>query len=115
MGNNTPGEITDASVFRKKLAQIIMEEIQEHTHKWYTFGCKDATYLMSKAEYASLSLSEKCLLKFHKLICKYCRRYKDQMDKITRFFKTSSESNRIALTSQKKEALNQLITETLKK
>ena len=91
-----------------------MEEIKEHTHKWYTFGCKDATYLISKAEYASLSFSEKCLLKFHKFICKYCRRYNDQMGKIKQFFKSTSESNKITLSSQKKEALNQLITETLK-
>lgn len=91
-----------------------MEEIKEHTHKWYTFGCKDATYLMDKSDYTTLSFSEKTLLKFHKLICKYCRRYSEQAAKIKQFFKSSAQSDKIALSPQKKEAINQLITENLK-
>ena len=92
-----------------------MEQIQEHKHKWYTFGCKDATYLMGKQEYARLSFSEKALLKFHKLTCKYCRRFSEQMKKINQFFRTSAEKSTLTLSTQKKQSLNQLITEGTKK
>jgi len=92
-----------------------MEHIEEHRHKWYTFGCKDATYLMSKKEYAPLSGSEKLLLQFHKLTCKYCRRFSEQMGKINAFIKTSVKRGNLELSSQKKQSLNQLITENTKK
>ena len=91
-----------------------MEENHEHKHKWYTFGCKDATLLMTKSEFSSLSFSEKLLLNFHMLICKYCRRFKIQAQNITAFFRSSSEKNTFQLPLEKKEALNQLITKNLK-
>jgi hypothetical protein len=100
---------------REELVKIIMEHIEEHKHKWYTFGCKDATYLMGKKEYASLSFSEKALLGFHKLTCKYCRRFSAQMAKISAFFRTSAEKSNFHLSAQKKQSLNQLITENTKK
>lgn len=92
-----------------------MEHAEEHKHKWYTFGCKDATYLMSKKEYAPLSVSEKLLLQFHKLMCKYCRRFSEQSAKISNFFKTSAQRGNLELSAQKKQSLNQLITEITKK
>jgi hypothetical protein len=91
-----------------------VEEIKEHSHKWYKFGCKDATFLMDKADYVSLSFSEKSLLSFHKLMCKYCRRYNEQMLKVKLFFRTEAKSSKTGLSGQKKQALNQLITENLK-
>lgn len=92
-----------------------MEHLEEHTHKWYTFGCKDATYLMSKKEYAPLSFSEKLLLQFHKLTCKYCRRFSQQMAKINHFIRTSVQRGKVELSAQKKQSLNQLITENSQK
>jgi hypothetical protein len=92
-----------------------MEQIEEHKHKWYTFGCKDATYLISKQEYTDLSFSEKTLLRFHKLMCKYCRRFNEQVVKINTFFKTSAQKGNLKLSVQKKQSLNQLITENTKK
>lgn len=92
-----------------------MEHLEEHKHKWYTFGCKDATYLMGKKEYAPLTFSEKALLAFHKFTCKYCRRFSVQMQKITAFFKASARESTLILSSQKKQSLNQLITENTKK
>ena len=92
-----------------------MERIEEHKHKWYTFGCKDATYLMGKQEYTSLSFSEKLLLQFHKTTCKYCRRFGQQITKINAFFKTSVRKENLELSSQKKQSLNQLIAEITKK
>lgn len=92
-----------------------MEHIEEHKHKWYTFGCKDATYLMSKKEYVALSFSEKALLKFHTLTCKYCRRFAVQTKKINAFFKASVQKATLQLSAQKKQSLNQLITENTKK
>jgi hypothetical protein len=92
-----------------------MEHIEEHKHKWYTFGCKDATYLLSKQEYAPLSFSEKLLLQFHKATCKYCRRFSAQIIKINSFIKTSVQRGNLTLSPQKKQSLNQLITENTKK
>ncbi len=92
-----------------------MEELKEHTHKWYTFGCKDATYLTVKAEYAKLSFSEKVLLHFHLIICKYCRFFVTQNKKINSLFKASYDNNEVKLSDAKKQALNQLITKNIKK
>jgi hypothetical protein len=92
-----------------------MEEIKEHTHKWYTFGCKDATYLTVKGEYAKLSLSEKAQLNFHLMICKYCRFFVSQNKKINSLFRASYDKTEIKLSDDKKVALNQLITKNLKK
>ena len=87
----------------------------EHKHKWYTFGCKDATYLMEKSSFKELSFSEKALLTFHKLTCKFCRRFAQQTQKINSFFKKAVEGSSITLSAQKKQSLNQLITENIKK
>lgn len=92
-----------------------MEHIEEHKHKWYTFGCKDATYLMEKGEFSALNFSEKAQLWIHTLICKYCRRFAEQTKKINAFFRSSSEKSTLTLSAQKKQSLNQLITESTKK
>lgn len=87
----------------------------EHKHKWYTFGCKDATYLMEKRSFENLGFSEKLLLAFHKLTCKFCRRFEKQTKKINAFFKSAAQSGSVSLSSQKKQSLNQLITDNTKK
>ncbi len=87
----------------------------EHKHKWYTFGCKDATYLMEKSSFDKLSFSEKLLLAFHKMTCKFCRRFARQTGKINAFFKRAAEGSSLTLSAQKKQSLNQLITENTKK
>ncbi|HWY10819.1 MAG TPA: hypothetical protein VN026_05820 [Bacteroidia bacterium] len=92
-----------------------MEHIEEHKHKWYTFGCKDATYLMEKGSFVHLSFSEKVQVWFHKLICKYCRRFAIQTKKINAFFRISAKESSLMLSTQKKQSLNQLITEITKK
>lgn len=92
-----------------------MEPLHEHKHKWYTFGCKDATYLLGKKDFAPLSFSEKLLLKFHTLTCKYCRRFSEQMKKINQFFRTSAQTSTLVLSDKKKQSLSQLITENTRK
>ena len=91
-----------------------MENAQEHTDKWYKFGCKDATLLMTKKDYVPLTFSEKILLSFHLLICIYCTRFKKQSRKINEFFKATAEKNDLSLSLEKKQALNQLITKNSK-
>lgn len=92
-----------------------MEPLHEHKHKWYNFGCKDATYLMEKSSFEHLNFSEKLLLGFHKLICKYCRRFSEQTQKINSFFRSSAGKGNASLSSQKKQSLSQLITDYTKK
>lgn len=88
-----------------------MDELKEHKHKWYTFGCKDATYLAVKSDYASLSFSERILLTFHTLICSYCKRFVVQNKKIKLFFKTAHKKSDLHLSKNKKDTINQLIKE----
>lgn len=92
-----------------------MDYKEEHKHKWYTFTCKDATLLMTKEEYAKLTLSEKLLLRFHVLICLHCRRFLKQTKSIHKFFKAAVDKSSLTLSAQKKQSLSQLITESTKK
>jgi hypothetical protein len=91
-----------------------MESVHEHNHKWYKFGCKDATLLLTKKDYAPLTFTEKILLKFHLTICIYCSRFKKQTAKINEFFRAAAEGENLSLSSEKKQALNQLITKNNK-
>jgi len=92
-----------------------MEELKAHTYKWYEFGCKDATYLTTKQKYNGLSVSEKGLLKFHLLTCKYCRRFVNQVNTIDKMLLKNVHNINLTLTTEKKAALNQLITQNLDK
>ena len=92
-----------------------MEELKAHTYKWYEFGCKDATYLTTKQKYYGLSVSEKGLLKFHLLTCKYCRRFVNQVNTIDKMLLKNVHNINLTLTTEKKVALNQLITQNLDK
>ena len=90
-----------------------MEEIKEHTYKWYEFGCKDASYLKIKERFEKLKFTEKMLLLFHLITCKYCRRFVNQMHKIDTLIKGAFNKSSLQLTDKKKLAINQLITEKL--
>lgn len=90
-----------------------MEEIKAHTYKWYEFGCKDATYLITKEKFNGLSISEKGLLKFHLLTCKYCRKFVSQVNTIDKLILKNVNNINLTLSKEKKEALNQLITKKL--
>lgn len=92
-----------------------MERLKEHTHKWYRFSCKDATYLTVKSDYTPLSFSERILLTFHTLMCSYCKRFVIQSKKINLYFKAAHEKSELSLSKHKKDAINQLITKNLKK
>jgi hypothetical protein len=92
-----------------------MEELKAHTYKWYEFGCKDASYLTTKAGYAKLSFSEKAMLKFHLAICKYCRRFTKQINKIDALIKLSTDTSSLKMAPERKLTINQLITENLTK
>jgi hypothetical protein len=90
-----------------------MEEIKAHTYKWYEFGCKDATYLITKKKLHGLSVSENGLLKFHLLTCKYCRKFVSQVSTIDKLILKNVNNINLTLSKEKKDALNQLITKKL--
>jgi len=92
-----------------------MEEIKAHKYKWYEFGCKDASYLKTKADFAKLSFSEKALFRFHLATCKYCRRFVKQVNQIDNLLKATIVKFPLSLSPQKKVAINQAITEKLSK
>ncbi|MBA3665410.1 MAG: hypothetical protein H0W61_14540 [Bacteroidetes bacterium] len=92
-----------------------MEEIKEHIYKWYEFGCKDASYLKTKADYSTLNFSEKFLYNFHLATCKYCRRFVKQVNKIDALLKLGTDQVGLRMSDKKKLAINQVITENLDK
>lgn len=100
---------------RKELDKNVMEEIKAHTYKWYEFGCKDASYLKTKADYTELSFSEKALFRFHLATCKYCRRFVKQVNQIDVLLKATIVKSELTLSPQKKVSINQLITDKINK
>jgi thioredoxin-related protein len=92
-----------------------MEELKEHTYKWYEFGCKDASYLEVKRDYSQLSFSEKFLLSFHLATCKYCRRFVKQVNAIDALVKAGIDKAGLTISPEKKVAINQVIREKLSK
>ena len=92
-----------------------MEEIKAHTYKWYEFGCKDASYLKTKSDFAKLSPSEKLLYKFHLLTCKYCRRFVAQVNKIDALMRLSEGKSDLQMSPKRKLSINQLINDNLTK
>lgn len=92
-----------------------MEEIKEHTYKWYEFGCKDASYLEVKRDFSKLRFPEKFLLTFHLATCKYCRRFVRQVNAIDALVKAGVNGIGLKISPKKKVAINQLITEKLSK
>lgn len=72
--------------------------------------CKEATELVVKNEITTLSLHEKLAMKFHLLICKVCRIFKNQSEEINKILireDHSGENN--VLSEQKKQECNSLI------
>lgn len=49
---------------------------------WLLFSCQQATELVEKREFVSLSLIESIRFKAHILVCSACRSYKKQSDLI---------------------------------
>ncbi len=92
-----------------------MEEIKEHTYKWYRFGCKDASFLKTKEDFEKLTVSEKVLLKFHLATCKYCRRFVKQINRIESLIRATIDKSTLTMAPKKKLSINQLITEKLNK
>lgn len=69
--------------------------------------CKESTYLISKKQQDSLSLTEKMQLRFHLMMCKYCRRFANQIDFISKAIvrlrsKIEKQSTYISLSDEQK-------------
>lgn len=92
-----------------------MNTIKEHKYVWYKFGCKDATYLNTKASYRKLSFSESVLYFFHLLICKYCRRFVQQVKNLENALKNGEKNQIRNLPEERKVLINQSITDFLRK
>ncbi|TRX66160.1 zf-HC2 domain-containing protein [Carboxylicivirga sp. M1479] len=78
--------------------------------------CKEATYLISKREQDVLSFAERLQLKFHLMMCKYCRRFAEQVhflnDAILKMKqKVEDQEDGIQLSKQSKDLLRSKIAE----
>jgi len=92
-----------------------MEEIKEYKYKWYEFGCKDASYLVTKQESVMLSFSERAMLKFHLATCSHCRRFVKQVKEINELLRKGLDISSLKLSEEKKHVINQLIIQNLTK
>lgn len=88
-----------------------MSNEHQHTYKWYKFGCKDATYMQTKSSYTKLSVGESILYRFHLFTCKYCRRFVDQVLKLEKLIRQRSENVSVEFSEERKNTVNQAITD----
>ncbi|MBS1651999.1 MAG: hypothetical protein JSU07_08335 [Bacteroidetes bacterium] len=91
-----------------------MKNNNAYSYKWYSFGCKDATYLGVKKQYGKLKFSEKFLLSFHMLICNMCKRFNKQVLLIDNLLKQLENNSKLELSKEKKDAINQEVTKNLR-
>ncbi len=79
-------------------------------------SCRDATYLHGKRESDALTFGEKLGLQFHLLICKFCRRFFNQLDEIESHTHAFSHSGKTMeqLGAPAKEKMQQAIQQQLK-
>lgn len=115
MGNNAQGKTTNARVLRKKLVKTVMKANTEHKYKWYEFGCKDATYLLTKQNFVTLKTSEKGLLKFHMFTCGKCQKFVKQIQLMENLIKKTIDFNNLTLSIEKKSSINQQLTALIDK
>ena len=77
-------------------------------------SCDEATYYISKNQHEKLGLSKRLKLKFHLLMCIYCRRYDKQIRFITKIINRlksnpDDKSSNYKLSDSKKEHLKKEI------
>ncbi len=92
-----------------------METNSLHNYKWYEFGCKDATYLLTKQNFTELKIAEKGLLKFHMFTCNKCKKFVKQIQIMESMISKTIRFNNLTLSVEKKESINQLLTELINK
>ena len=76
--------------------------------------CEESTFLTSKKQQDRLSTSEHLQLFFHLLMCKYCRRFANQISLITKAIfrmrkKMEQQSTHICLTDEQKKKIQQAL------
>ncbi len=98
-----------------------MSNEEKHTHYFsnsirWNLCCKQATYLLlKKEEITKLSFKEETALKFHMLICKFCRTFKKQSTLINKFISENILANNVKLAEADKNNLKSLINNNLNK
>ncbi len=80
-------------------------------------SCDKATYLISKAEEEKLSCGEKYHLHMHLMGCKFCRRYKKEIQYLSKSFDKFKKSTAIdwKLSSDKKGNIQEMINKEMNK
>jgi len=77
-------------------------------------NCEESTFLTSKKQQDKLSTSERLQLFFHLMMCKYCRRFANQINLITKAIfrmrqKMEQQSTHIYLTDEQKERIKKAL------
>jgi Putative zinc-finger len=79
--------------------------------------CKQASVVISASLDRPLTLRERLALKFHLLICKYCKRFSQQMQKlgvaIKQMVNTTETDETNQLTSAAKDRIAKLVANTI--
>ena len=97
-----------------------MSSEEKHTHYFSHSGwnlcCKQATYLLlKKEELAKLSFKEESALKFHMVICRFCRAFKKQSEIMNKLIHDNILASSLKLAEADKTNLKSLINSNLNK
>lgn len=82
-------------------------------------SCKESTFLISKKQQDKLSMSEKMKLQFHLMMCKYCRRFADQISFIQKAIKRlrekiEAQGTKLSLNDEQKARMKEALNKKLK-
>lgn len=91
---------------------------EKHTHYFASTGwnlcCKQATFLLlKKEETPKLSFKEEAALKFHMMICRFCRAFKKQSALMNRLISETVLGSKNTLQEPDKAKLKLLINSKL--
>ncbi len=81
--------------------------------------CKEATFLISKKQQDKLNWFERLQLNLHLMMCKYCRRFAEQVSFITKAIaslkkKVMNQSAGVSLSDEKKQLIKKKLLEQKK-
>ena len=96
-----------------------MNKIQQkppipNQNKWH-LNCREATELMVRNEFESLSLINWLAMKYHVMICKLCRLFQNQSAEMNHILRNSAKEQPATLRKEKKEEMTEQLNRLIQK
>ena len=64
------------------MADSLQEKLRDGVLDFFRSNCKDTTQLVSEAMDHRVSILKKWKIKFHLVLCEFCRHYKEQVETV---------------------------------